>query len=749
MANRFRLYRGLKANLPAANTLIGELRFCTDTNELFIDNGGGSNINLGVALTNGIGSAVQTALNLKADSSALTSYALLDQGTLTTNNPQSHTVTWNNSGVTFTGWKWNVTDTASNSASLLADFQVGGTSKASIDKSGGITAGLGTQASPAIRMSGFTNASSTGFFALNTDNGAIRASCANTQSLTLTNSYLQLLDSVFFGFGAMSGTSDVRLYRGGADILEQIRSTNAQTFNIYNTFTDTSNYERGFIRWNTNTLEIGNEQGGTGSNQRETSFISGGLTMFKCSRPANRNISLYNLCGNTDGSQALGLSGLRWGHSYLTAIDLADTTLSGSGSLAGSILNLAQTWNTTGTPTAIKLNVTDTASASGSFLADFQVGGTSKLSIAKTGYITAVGGILCGGVDAQSVRISGGVFQIGANAGGIQFANFPFGTTDLVLNREAANIFAQRNGTNAQTFNLYGTYTDASNYRRLSIGSTTAGVFSISPTGLGTGVDGNQLTFPLGSVTVNSPMLITQTWNNAATTFTGLQLNVTNTASGASSLLADFQVGGSSKLSIDKTGQISLNGGGAISGSSGAITLTAAGTNQNINLTPSGTGFVVTKMRPTYAGSAYEWGAGQFGIVALASGGGSISNVFASQFLTASSIAGNSQNAQFDGSNGLLLNNTNSIKWSNNSVAGTNSNDIGLFRSAVGVLEVNSGTSGTLRDLKLRDITLSPSASLTPTTNGQLVVEATSNTTLTFKLKGSDGTVRSGTITLA
>jgi hypothetical protein len=33
--------------------------------------------------------------------------------------------------------------------------------------------------------------------------------------------------------------------------------------------------------------------------------------------------------------------------------------------------------------------------------------------------------------------------------------------------------------------------------------------------------------------------------------------------------------------------------------------------------------------------------------------------------------------------------------------------------------------------------------------NGDVVFEATNNTTFTVKLKGSDGTVRTGTITLA
>jgi hypothetical protein len=42
-----------------------------------------------------------------------------------------------------------------------------------------------------------------------------------------------------------------------------------------------------------------------------------------------------------------------------------------------------------------------------------------------------------------------------------------------------------------------------------------------------------------------------------------------------------------------------------------------------------------------------------------------------------------------------------------------------------------------------------PLASAVPGTNGYLTVEATSNTSLTFRLKGSDGTVRSAALTLS
>jgi hypothetical protein len=40
-------------------------------------------------------------------------------------------------------------------------------------------------------------------------------------------------------------------------------------------------------------------------------------------------------------------------------------------------------------------------------------------------------------------------------------------TQDLFLRRDAANTLAMRNGTNPQSFNLYNSYTDASNYNRL------------------------------------------------------------------------------------------------------------------------------------------------------------------------------------------------------------------------------------------------------------------------------------------
>lgn len=56
-----------------------------------------------------------------------------------------------------------------------------------------------------------------------------------------------------------------------------------------------------------------------------------------------------------------------------------------------------------------------------------------------------------------------------------------------------------------------------------------------------------------GTVTTSTPVFdMTQTWNAGAQTFTGLKLNVTDTASAAGSLLLDLQVGGNPTVQLAK-----------------------------------------------------------------------------------------------------------------------------------------------------------------------------------------------------
>lgn len=64
-------------------------------------------------------------------------------GTITTSQPFTLTQTWNASGVTFNALLVNVTSSASAAGSLLQDWQVASSSKASISKLGGFHSGIG------------------------------------------------------------------------------------------------------------------------------------------------------------------------------------------------------------------------------------------------------------------------------------------------------------------------------------------------------------------------------------------------------------------------------------------------------------------------------------------------------------------------------------------------------------------------------------------------------------------------------
>ena len=193
------------------------------------------------------------------------------------------------------------------------------------------------------------------------------------------------------------------------------------------------------------------------------------------------------------------------------------TVAGGTRTTSGSTLTITETLNNAGVtfPGALVVDVTDTASATGSAVADFKVGGTSRLKVNKNGDLSFGRG------DYESVWINSpgaryGAIEIGVYGavrlsisntaissngiplrcgwgGWLELDETNSGTDVVRLYRDAAGILAQRNGTNAQTSRLYGTYTDGSNYRRVAISMTTGGVASIAPEGAGTGASGNVL----------------------------------------------------------------------------------------------------------------------------------------------------------------------------------------------------------------------------------------------------------------
>jgi len=113
--------------------------------------------------------------------------------------------------------------------------------------------------------------------------------------------------------------------------------------------------------------------------------FASGLIKFAAGASATSQMTLFstgNLAINTttDTGFRLDVNG--------TARVSGTTTITPpalTGTAATSALDISQTWNTTGIPSAIKLNITDTASNANSKLIDLQVGGTSAFTVDKTG----------------------------------------------------------------------------------------------------------------------------------------------------------------------------------------------------------------------------------------------------------------------------------------------------------------------------------------------------------------------------
>jgi hypothetical protein len=140
-------------------------------------------------------------------------------------------------------------------------------------------------------------------------------------------------------------------------------------------------------------------------------------------------------------------------------------------------------WSTSGTG----LGVNAGSGFAGNLL-DLQVNGTNRARISSTGELSlgTNGGLRFNGNNLEYTIFS--IPWITFSSGNVNLfstGSFSIGG-DTFIFRDAANIYAQRNGTAAQTFRLYNTYTDASNYERLAT-TWSSNVAYIKPENAGTG----------------------------------------------------------------------------------------------------------------------------------------------------------------------------------------------------------------------------------------------------------------------
>jgi hypothetical protein len=176
--------------------------------------------------------------------------------------------TWDNAAVTFTGLKLNVTNTASASDSNLLNLQVGGVSRLRFYPTNNNLSFSDTLASR-ITFRSFNLVA--GLY------NRVVLSCDENGKLTWPQGSGDLVSAVLSSARAVSYTfnritfasalnADVALTAVSSGVLQlDNRSGGPGGFHLVNTYTDASNYERGFLRWSSNVFEIGSEGAGTGS----------------------------------------------------------------------------------------------------------------------------------------------------------------------------------------------------------------------------------------------------------------------------------------------------------------------------------------------------------------------------------------------------------------------------------------------------------------------------------------------------
>lgn len=213
----------------------------------------------------------------------------------------------------------------------------------------------------------------------------------------------------------------------------------------------------------------------------------------------------------TNVLQLIGSQNILQVVSNVTALTIAGHALTAAN--AQSMISGAGTWDTTGNPVALRLAITDTASGATSKFLEFlggAGGATSLFNVDKLGNATGTAFLAGNGaVGAPSLSFASqtdlGIYRVGAlRLGFVTNGNLIFEVNNTIVELKAGvslnfngatalfsddpTTIDQRNGVTAQSFKVYRTFTNTTNYERISLGSA-AGQMIVAAETAGTGTD--------------------------------------------------------------------------------------------------------------------------------------------------------------------------------------------------------------------------------------------------------------------
>jgi len=252
---------------------------------------------------------------------------------------------------------------------------------------------------------------------------------------------------------ATTGTSSFfsNLFQEDANDLGEYSGTTPQGLNVYGTRPDASDYERLTLAYdmvNPNYFKMDAQAAGSGVKRGLAFWVNGaarwGIDQVDMFKPF------------VDNAYDVGSSTFRVRNGYF-----GTGVITPSITLAGDALS-----NVIGTPT-VNLMTAGTVSGTGQPLC---TDGTGNLTITTVGCPPGTGTIGGSGATQQ--------FAYWTNTNGL-------GAAPLYVN--GANTVEQYNGANVQTFNVYGTYTSATSYERLSMAYVPADTYYELQTQQGSG----------------------------------------------------------------------------------------------------------------------------------------------------------------------------------------------------------------------------------------------------------------------
>jgi hypothetical protein len=378
---------------------------------------------------------------------------------------------WSNGSVAFTGIRYNTTNTNSAAASLLMDLQVGTVSRASISKDAFLTLkgidaeiSIGYPAETNLRLQQggviiasvgalYFSSSSTAVNGGNVDTRITRKGAANLRfgaadaaaPVAQTLSVQSVVAGTSSTAGAdftLTGSQNTGSGLAGNLIVSTGFSNTVGTATVTITIATP-----GVITWTAHGLVIGSPVVFTTTGALPTG-ITAGTTYFAItsSTLGVNTFQIATSAANAAAGTAVATSGTQSGvqtgtTSATVQSPLMTTTTFGPSGLTGSqttpVLDIKQTWNTSGNATGLKLNVTNTASGASSLMMDLQVGGVSQFSVYPGGFFTCRAG--------ADVATASGNFALKNDA-----VLFTLGATyDTILSRRGAANFRFGGADNA------------------------------------------------------------------------------------------------------------------------------------------------------------------------------------------------------------------------------------------------------------------------------------------------------------